>query len=55
MIAAHAKAKIGVRGVSEGLSFPVKCMTKGTFNRHVSKAVNLPSRVKGLSANGKVQ
>ena len=55
MIAAHAKARIDVRGVREGLSFPVKSMTKGTFNRHASKAVNLPSRVKGPSTNGKVQ
>jgi hypothetical protein len=55
LIAAHAKARIDVRGVREGLSFPVKGMTKGTFNGHVSKIVNLTSRVKGPSTNRKVQ
>ena len=55
LITAHAKARIDDRGVREGLSFPVKSMTKGTFNGHISKVVNLPSRVKGLSANRKAQ
>ena len=55
LITAHAKARIDVRGVGEGLSFPVKSMTKGTFNGHIPKVMNFPSRIKGLSANRKVQ
>jgi len=52
LITAHAKLGIYVRGVRKGLSSPTKGMAR-TFNIHLSKGVNWPSRVKGLASNEK--
>jgi hypothetical protein len=54
LIAAHAKKRIiDCRGC-EGFSFPMKGMAKRTFNVHISKVVNLPSRIKGQTCNRKL-
>jgi len=54
LITTHAKLQIVESGVRKGFSSPMKGMAKRTFNVHISKTVNLPSRVKGLASNGKV-
>ena len=55
LITAYAKLGIYVREVRKGLSSPIKGMAKRTFNVHLSKGVNWPSRVKGLVRNKKTQ
>jgi hypothetical protein len=54
LIATHAKLGINVRGDRKGFSSPMKGMAKGTLNVHLSKAMNLPSRIKGLTSNRKM-
>ena len=54
LIATHAKNKMIDSRARKGFSFPMKGMAKRTFNIHLSKAMNLPSRIKGLATNGKV-
>ena len=53
--AARAKDKVVNSGCSGGLSAPMKSMARRTFNSHLTKAVNFPSRIKGLACNGKVE
>ena len=55
LITTHAKLGIDVRGVGKSFSFPIKSMAKGTFDNHLSKTMNLPSRIKRLASDGKVQ
>ncbi len=54
LITTHAKERIVDGGVSKSFSFPMKGMAERAFNIHPSKAVNLPSRVKGLATDGKM-
>jgi hypothetical protein len=54
LITTHAKLGIVDSGVGKGFSTPVKGMARRAFNDHPSKAVNLPSRIKGLASNGKL-
>jgi hypothetical protein len=51
LIAAHAKLRIVDGRGGEGFSFPMKGMTKGALNVHLSKTVNLPIRIKRLTRN----
>ncbi len=54
LIAAHAKKRIiDCRGC-KSFSFPMKGMAKRTLNVHISKGVNLPSRIKGQTCNRKL-
>jgi len=54
LITAHAKLGIDVGGVRKSFSSPMEGMAERAFNIHASKAVNLPSRIKGLVSNRKV-
>jgi hypothetical protein len=54
LIATHAKLKIVDSGVSKGFSPPMKGMAKRTLNVHLSKAMNIPSRIKWLASNRKM-
>jgi hypothetical protein len=53
LIATHAKLEIVDSGVTKSFSSPIKSMAKRTFNIHLSKAVNFPSRIERLASNGK--
>ena len=55
LIAAHAKLGIDVGGGREGLNPPMKGMARRALDVHLAKAMNLPSRVKRSTCNGKVQ
>ena len=55
LIATHAKLDISIRRGGEFFIFPMKGMARRTFNIHLSKAVNLPSRIKRTACNGKLQ
>ena len=54
-VTAHAKEGIVDCRGSEGFSFPMKGMAKRTLNVHYSKAMNFPSRIKGLACNRKLE
>jgi len=51
LIATHAKLGINVRGMRKGFSPPMKGMARGALNVHLFKAMNVPSRIKGLASN----
>jgi hypothetical protein len=51
LIATHAKLEIVDSGVTESFSSPMKGIAKRTFNIHLSKAMNFPSRIKRLASN----
>ena len=55
LITAHAKLGIGSRGGNKAFSTPMKSMAIRTLNNHLSKAMNLPCRIKGMSSNRKTQ
>jgi len=52
LIATHAKLGIDIRRVRKGLSCPMKGMARRTLNVHLTKIMDLPSRVKGKASNG---
>jgi hypothetical protein len=54
LIATHAKLGINDRGDRKGFCPPMKGMARGTLNVHLSKAMNLPSRIKWLAGNRKM-
>ncbi len=52
LIATHAKLGIDIRRVRKGLSCPMKGMARRTLNIHLTKIMDLPSRIKGKVSNG---
>lgn len=54
LITTHAKLGSIDSGAGKFLIGPMKGMAKRTLNIHVSKGVNLPSRIKGTARNGKM-
>jgi hypothetical protein len=55
LVTTHAKLGINDRGVGKFLIYPMKGMAERTLNIHLSKAVNWPSKIKGLACKRKMQ
>jgi hypothetical protein len=55
LVTTHAKLRINDRGVGKFLIYPMKGMAERTLNIHLSKAVNWPSKIKGLACKRKMQ
>ena len=55
LIATHAKLGTFFSGAGKSFCPPMKGMTKRAFSCHLSKAVNLPIRIKGLASNNEVE
>ena len=54
LIATHAKLVVVDGGVRKSFCFPMKGVTGRTLDIHPSKAVNLPSRIKGTVSDRKM-
>ena len=55
LIATHAKLGTFFSGAGKSFCPPMKGTTKRAFNGHLSKAVNLPIRIKGLVSDDEVK
>jgi hypothetical protein len=54
LIATHAKLEVVDGGVRKSFCFPMKGVTERTLDMHPSKAMNLPSRIKGTVSDRKM-